>query len=132
MGELNSRYVLSDRTHYDLERMLDVSGKFQRVYIDKEAEISDREQTVTDKEWSQAKQSREANALKATYEDLLKKLETREQRLTFKEQILTNACCVRKVFCLARTTCAFPMVEPWKPAAWPCGNCLCNTRAWPC
>jgi predicted acetyltransferase len=61
------------------------------VTVKKETEISDREQTVSDKEWSQAKQSREANALKATYEDLLKKLETREQRLTFKEQILTNA-----------------------------------------
>jgi hypothetical protein len=39
MNELNSRYVLTDRVHFDLDRMLMASGKFTRVYIDKESEI---------------------------------------------------------------------------------------------
>ena len=39
MHELNSRYVLADRVHFDLDRMLVSSGKFTRVYIDKDSEI---------------------------------------------------------------------------------------------
>ena len=39
MKELAAHYVFSDRAHYDLDRMLEASGKFQRVYIDKDAEI---------------------------------------------------------------------------------------------
>ncbi len=39
MNELGSRWVFADRVHADLDKTLKGSGRFERVYIDSEAEI---------------------------------------------------------------------------------------------